>query len=328
MRKWVILAFVFSLPAWPSSLLAETPREKPSISARFETPRDFGYHIGDLLPLILVIEAETGVVIDLESLPHRGEAVGPFEVRSVQTRHTRTDSGSTYRIEFALQTFVPATEAVGVVFPPLELRFALPEDRSVDGGYVFRTVTLLPRVFFLSPTAVGPRVLRPLKASMVAQTGWLFWGSVSLGAAFLAVGVVMVAWDLARWWNQRAREERSQAAERAIRTLKVLRERYLACEEQTPHLFLKVSGVLRRFLTEECGIPARVQTIQQITARFGGHPLEKDLEEVLERCNKIIYDGHDPTPSERGEIIREVTALIGRLEEAGCPTHGGNGETR
>ena len=113
-----------------------------------------------------------------------------------------------------------------------------------------------------------------------------------------------------------------------MRTLKVLRERYVACEETTPYLFSKASGVLRRFLTEECAIPARVETTHQISERFGGHPLAKEIEEVLERCNQVIYDGDRPTPSERDGILREVTTLIGRLEQVGCPIHGGNGASR
>jgi hypothetical protein len=328
MRKWLIPAFALALLTGPLTLVAQAAREEPSITARFEAPREFGYHIGDLIPLTLLIDAESGTVVDLESLPHRGETVGPFEVRTVRISHSRMASSSAYRIEFTLQTFVPATSAVGVAFPPLELRFALPEDRLADGGYVYRSITLPPHVFFLSPTAIGPRALRANKGSMVPRTGWLFWGSVSLGAVSIAMAVVMLAWDLARWWLRRSRETRSRAEERALRTLRVLRERYLACEEKTPVLFVKVNGVLRRFLREQCGIPARAETIPQITEQFRGHPLENELAEVLARCNEVIYDGHHPTPSEKEGIIRGAAALIGDLERVGCPIHGGNGASR
>lgn len=328
MRKWLSLASVLALAVWPLTLLAQAAEEPPSISARFEAPRDFGYHIGDLIPLTLLIEAQTGVVIDLESLPHRGEAVGPFEVRNVRIDRSATVSGSAYRVEFALQSFVPATSAAGVVFPPLELRFALPEDRGVDGGYVYRSVTLPPHAFFLSPTAIGPRVLRPNKASVVPRTGWLFWGSLSLGAGFLALGLAVLTGDAVRWWTHRSTEEHSRAARRALGTLGVLRERYLACDEKTPNLFLKVNGVLRRFLREQCGIPARAETTHQIRERFRGHPLEKQLEELLERSTTVIYDGLHPTQSEKEGTIKAVTTLIGQLERIGCPVNGGNGATR
>lgn len=131
---------------------------------------------------------------------------------------------------------------------------------------------------------------------------------------------VVLASDFAK--TRRSAEEHSQAARWALRGLKVLLERYLAREETTRDLFLKGSDVLRRFLAEECGISAGAQTIRQITERFRGHPIEKELEEVLERCNRVIYDGHHPTQAEKEGIIREVATLIGRLEQVGCPAPG------
>lgn len=328
MRTWLTAAFLLALLAAAVTSRAQPAGDTPSIAARLETPRDFGYHIGDVIPLTLVIEAARGAVVDLESLPHRGQTVGRFEVRSVRIRHIQTASGSSYRIEFALQTFVPAPVAVGVGFPPLALRFAVAEDRLADGGYAYRTVTLPPTIFFLSPTATGPRALRPDKGSVVPRAGWLFWSSVSLGALSMVAGGAMLARDLALRWRRRSLERRSRAERRALATLVVLRNRYVACEAMTPLLFEKISGVLRRFLGEQCGIPARVETVQQIKERFRGHPLEKEIGEVLEQCSKVMYDAHRPTSSDTERIIREVSMLISELERVGCPTPGGNGASR
>lgn len=328
MRRWVIAGVALTFLAWSPTLSAPAAQEKPSILVRFDAPRNFGYHIGDLIPLVLHIEAGAGIVVDLEGLPHRGDTVGPFEVRNVRIDRFRALSGSSYRIEFALQTFVPATRVTSASFPPLELRFALAEDRSQDGGYVYRSLTLPPYVFFFSPTAVGPEALRAHKGSVAPRVGWSFWGAVVLGAVFLAVALMRLARDLARWWQWRVRETRSQDDRRALQTLTVLRQRYLDCEEKTPFLFLKASGALRRFLKTRCGIPAHVQTVPQIREQFSGHPLEGQLVEVLERCNRVTYGGHRPTLAEKEGIIREVAALIGRLEEVGCPVHGGNGAAR
>lgn len=327
MRARLIVAFALALAAWPLGLAAGTARERPSITARLETPRDFGYHVGDPIPLVLRIEVASDVVVDLESLPRRGDPVGPFEVRDVRIDRARTASGSAYRVEFTLQSFVPATLTPGVVFPPLELRFALPEDRSADGGYVYRSATLPAQVFLLSPLGGGREALRPSKGAVIPRAGALFWSSVGLGALCLAAGFGMLASDAARW-ARRVRQERSEARRRALRTLKVLRTRYAGCDAKTPDLFLRVSSVLRRFLAEACAIPARVQTIGQIRERFDGHPLEQEIEQVLARCDSVVYDGHHATPSERDAIIREVTVLIDRLERVGCPMAGANGAAR
>lgn len=119
--------------------------------------------------------------------------------------------------------------------------------------------------------------------------------------------------------KERSEEKHSEAWWRAMHMLEVLHERYLASKEKTPELFLQGSDILRRFLAEECGIPAPAETIHQIVERFRGHPLEREVEEVLGLCNKVMYDGQHPTPSERDGIIRELVALIGRLEQVECP---------
>lgn len=120
------------------------------------------------------------------------------------------------------------------------------------------------------------------------------------------------------WWRRRLAKRRSKAETRALATLRVIRERYLACEALTPIAFVRVSGVLHRFLNEHCGIPARAETIEQIRERFRGHPLERDLARVLEQCDEVVYDANRPVPSDKERIIREVATLIGELERTGC----------
>lgn len=328
MRKLLIAAFAAAVVVGPSTPAARAMDERPAISARVDTPRDFGYHIGDVIPLALLIEAERGAVVDLESLPHRGETVGPFEVRDVRITRSRSASGSSYRVDLDLQTFFPAMSGVGLGFPPLDLRFALPEDRLADGGYAYRTVTLPPRLYFLSPTATGPRAFSANKPSVVPGAGWLFWGSVGAGAASVATGIGMLGLEVVGWWRRRLAKRRSKAEVRALATLRVIRERYLACEALTPLAFVRVSGVLRRFLGEHCGIPARAETIEQIRERFRGHPLERDLARVLEQCDEVVYDANRPAPSDKERIIREAATLIGELERTGCPTPGDNGASR
>jgi len=55
-------------PAEPTPAPASFP-----IVTSFELPRDYGYFIGDEIPLTLMIESQKGVVIDLVNLPRQGE---------------------------------------------------------------------------------------------------------------------------------------------------------------------------------------------------------------------------------------------------------------
>ena len=52
--------------------------ERFPILTRFELPRDYGYFIGDEIPLTLVVETSQGVVLDLVNLPKQGETHGPI----------------------------------------------------------------------------------------------------------------------------------------------------------------------------------------------------------------------------------------------------------
>ncbi|NVL93502.1 MAG: hypothetical protein HWN71_10765, partial [Desulfobacterales bacterium] len=54
------------------------------ITVDFHCPRNFGFHVGDEIPLTVTMEVKAGPIIDLVNLPQRGEIHGPFEVRSVR----------------------------------------------------------------------------------------------------------------------------------------------------------------------------------------------------------------------------------------------------
>jgi hypothetical protein len=48
------------------------------ITVDFHCPRNFGFHIGDEIPLTVTMEAEDGPIVDLVNLPQKGE-ISRFE---------------------------------------------------------------------------------------------------------------------------------------------------------------------------------------------------------------------------------------------------------
>ena len=56
------------------------------ITVDFQCPRNFGFHIGDEIPLTVTLEVSEGPIIDLVNLPQKNEIHGPFEVRDVRVR--------------------------------------------------------------------------------------------------------------------------------------------------------------------------------------------------------------------------------------------------
>lgn len=323
MRGGLSAAVAAVVLAWPAVPVAETGAGTPPTFARVEAPRDFGYHVGDPIPLTLVVETERGTAIDPDTLPRPGDAVGPFEIREIRSERSALGPAWVHRIHLVLQTFVPAADGPVLTFPSLELGLAPQGGRAGDSQAAHRTVTIPSHPFVLSPTAVGPLEPRPMKGAVVPRPGWRLWGSVGAGALCLALGGARLARDLARRRARRPREEPSPPEPRALRTLRTLLARSLAHEEATPFLPLVASAVLRRRLGEACGIPARARTLQQLREDLAGHPLGPRVAEMLARCNRIIYDGHRPTPAEKEELVQEVVVLIGRLERDGNPRLGG-----
>jgi len=325
MRGGLSAAVAAVVLAWPAVPVAETGAGTPPASARIEAPRDFGYHVGDPIPLTLVVETERGTVIDPDTLPRPGDSVGPFEIREVRSERSALGPAWVHRIHLVLQTFVPAASTPVQTFPSLELGLA---PQAGDGGDAHRTVTLPSHPFVLSPTAVGPVEPRPMKGAVVPRPGWRLWGSVGAGALCLALGGAGLARNFARRRAKRPREEPPTAQPRALRTIRRLLARSLAHEETTPLLSLAASAMLRRRLSEAWGIPARALTLPQLREDLAWRPLGPSVAEALARCNRIIYDGHRPTPAETEELVREVTVLIERLERDGNPRPGGVGAAR
>ncbi|NIO04056.1 MAG: hypothetical protein GTN74_05420, partial [Proteobacteria bacterium] len=75
------------------------------ITVDFHCRRDFGFHIGDEIPLTVTLEAGNGPIVDLVNLPQKGEIHGPFEVRDVRVRKHRKSGGTVYTVLYRLQSF-------------------------------------------------------------------------------------------------------------------------------------------------------------------------------------------------------------------------------
>jgi hypothetical protein len=310
MRPAVIALLLVATPAGAATAVPEPAAGPPPITVRIESPRDFGYHIGDVIPLTVAVDAPPDVVLDLENLPRPGDGLGPFEVRRVRVDRGLERAGARYRIRLELQTFVAGHAGILAV-PPFELRYARSEERSADGTHVFETLMLPGQVLSLSPTVTSPREPRPDKAAVVPPPGAVFWTTVIIGAACLAAGgtggiAALVAWRR----RHAARAGPSRAQHRALRTLGLLRDRYLGDPEKAPVLAARVSAVVRRFLEATRGVPARRLTTAELIAQLDGGPDHEALDAVLQRCNRVVYGGYRPTRQEQKRLLREAASLI------------------
>lgn len=136
---WLVIPLLFM--AWPPVLgdrnaagegeQASLRRESPfPILTRLNFAHEYGFFVGDEIPLTLSIEAVEGVRVDLVNLPREGDTVGVFEVREAQIKPPHHHHGKrVYQIEYILQYFGPAP--LTLTFPPLEILYA--EERERDG---------------------------------------------------------------------------------------------------------------------------------------------------------------------------------------------------
>src|SRR3990172_5891151 len=64
-------------------------QETLPITVDFHCPINFGFHIGDKIPLTVTLEAQKGVILDLVNLPRKNDTHGPFEVREMSVSERR-----------------------------------------------------------------------------------------------------------------------------------------------------------------------------------------------------------------------------------------------
>jgi hypothetical protein len=173
------------------------------IVTRFEIARDYGYFIGDVIPLALVVEVRKGVVVDLVNLPHKGEQHGLFEVRDVTiTPSFQADGTTLYRAAYRLQYFGAAPLATE--FEPLEILYAPASDRDA-ATQAYQYKSLFSQPVHINISRIGPyqptKALDP-KGPLPDRRLALFWGPSILGAVCLMAAVG--GWGRA-WWRGRHR---------------------------------------------------------------------------------------------------------------------------
>ena len=104
---------------------AETPDQKSfPVIVDFESPRDFGFHVGDEIPLTITMKVKKGNILDLVNLPKEKESHGPFEVRGVRIKKRQKRDQTEYRVSYNLQSFEPAIAVDGLTFPHLRISYA------------------------------------------------------------------------------------------------------------------------------------------------------------------------------------------------------------
>jgi hypothetical protein len=142
---------------------------------------------------------------------------------------------------------------------------------------------------------------------------------ISCGVLIALVLLGLVAWWIRRRW-QRPKPQRSPRE----RTLEMLQRIGREIEILSPYQFsIRVSDILRRYVTEQYHLPVTRQTsVEFLSALAKASPFSEDerslLEDFLNRCDLIKFARYDATTEDSSLLLEEATRFVegGKLELA------------
>jgi mxaA protein len=195
-----------------------------TLSARSDTPRAFGYTVGDVVSRRITLQVPAGLKLDEDSLPRAGARGRALELQRVVLRRSLT--GVPEELQLDYQVFLAPRELRVLEMPPIELRFdgsPRPQSVRIDAW----PVTVAP----LTPADPSPREglgeMRPdwepprLDTAAVRLRLALEGGVVLLLLGYLAQVYLVLPWSARRrrpfgraWAALRALPAEADAAER------------------------------------------------------------------------------------------------------------------
>ncbi|HEV2842167.1 MAG TPA: DUF4381 family protein [Chthoniobacterales bacterium] len=143
---------------------------------------------------------------------------------------------------------------------------------------------------------------------------------VTYGGALAALVLCVL---LGMWIGRRSQRPKPQPSPRE-RTLELLDRISREIETLSPYQFsIRVSDILRRYVTDEYQLPVTRQTsVEFLAALTKASPFSEDekslLEDFLNRCDLIKFARYDATTEDSRLLLEEATRFVqgGKLEPA------------
>lgn len=134
---------------------------------------------------------------------------------------------------------------------------------------------------------------------------------VFVGALFGLLLLGLIGWLFVRWRKRALPIESPE--ERALRHLERMRGEV---ESLPPYLFsIRVSNVLRRYVTEQFDLPVTRQTsVEFLTTLAKSSPFSDEekllLEDFLSRCDLIKFARYDATVADSRSLLDEASQFV------------------
>lgn len=327
--SWLVMLLLFIawspaagdwLPPRDEELPAAHTEPSFPILTRLELPREYGFFVGDEIPLsLIIIEASEGVRIDLVNLPQRGDRHGLFEIREAAFQAPDQHRGRLiYHIDYVLQYFGPAP--LTLPFPPVQILYAEEQERDVVSGvYHYRRLLSQPgRIHIARVGPLLPTATRGVSKPIDAPHGFLTWNLLGLGGLLLIAG----AWQLGRQgyaWFTASRRVTAAAASPTDQALQQLEEvEQLLHDDRLHEIPCLVSEVVRRFLADMYPCAAFTKPTTELLQDLPEGPYRTDIARLLIACD-IMKFGRRPTSRQEVRVLlQRAIALIHMATASDC----------
>jgi hypothetical protein len=316
-----VLVGLFSYLAVEALVVAAPEPAAPAsegfpIVTRFDIPRDYGYFIGDEIPLTLIIETAKGTVLDLVNLPHQGEQHGLFEIRNLDLTSTPDAAGGTvYRAVYTLQYFGAAP--LTIQFEPLEILYAL-ADGNANAVRVSTYRSLFTQPVTINISRIGPyqptQALDP-KGPLTDTRADLIWLPSLLGATFflLAIGGWRHQWARQRQRQSLPEPTQTTAVEKALQALRLPAGRFELFNGEMPTASDSLGHIIREYLQAEWNVPAFTLTPAELAAHLPEESEVQSLLDLLQKCDTVKY-GPTTDPATERFLWEETLTLFEQLD--------------
>jgi hypothetical protein len=307
-----------------------TPTDQKAfpVTVDFESPRNFGFHVGDEIPLTVTMKVNNGNIIDLVNLPKKKESHGPFEVRGVSVKKRKKGDQTEYALFYRLQSFEPAIAVDRLTFPPLHISYATNGSwNRKESKYEYQTLFSQTYDILVSRTATYMGPMKDLKGPIDDRKGTLLW-RVAMTLGGLMIFLALASWMLDFIRKRKlfiAKKQILTSRDRALKALQVARENCFNHEDHRKHLFFEVNAILRNFLKEACDLDEANRPTMELVQLLQDRPYYDELNSLVARINQVVYEGDAPVDVE--PIVRQFGELLENVDTASSPgvTHDQSG---
>ena len=273
------------------------------VGIELETPRDFGYSLGDKVTLIAHISLPLFYTLETGFLPKPGPVNEWLQLESARLVEAKADDDYTLAVTYQIFKSVPATTEL--TLPALPLHFKH-QGRSLTENMPAWTFSYHP----LIPKSKTDAQIEPEAETLPTL---MFTGESSRKLTFLVTLISMLLFYIIWFYGKVPFLERySGAFGKACKTLKQLKK-----QAPSPETRRKALQCFHRALNELAGETVFADRLPAFFGRFPKYiPLQEKTEAFFRISQNLFFTGNADTEALTVEQIESLCLLYRKLERS------------